>query len=118
MGPYWFVDPKLPEAQLLAMQWQAVPSLLEALENRTLSPAVRGSILAILSLITNERDLDPMMRDLMRRRSILPDYKFYSAKNCWHESGVNEYDLSAQRRLTGEWLRFKRECLEIREAPN
>jgi hypothetical protein len=121
-----FIDPKSPQGQLLAMKWQAVPGLLESLEDETLSFRKRAWIFALLISITRERDLDPMTR-----HGVLPAYAYRgSLERYWvtSDSGLSgtlggngsssggRENPDEQLRLTREWLQFRQDYLDIQAA--
>ena len=124
-----FIDPTSPQGQLLAMEWKAVPALLEALEDETLSFRKRAWISSLLFSITLERDLTPLPKsdEFPRPSGLLPDYETRGSLATsvtwkggsslgWTPGGKSKggrEDLAAQRGLAKEWLRFRKEYLEI-----
>jgi hypothetical protein len=123
-----FISPRSAPGQLLMMKWQAIPALVEALEDEKLSFRKRAWILALLFSITLERDLSPMQTiDGLFPRGLLPDHETrgsLAASVTWKggysqgwegegaRSGGRE-NIADQKALASRWLQFRREYLEI-----
>lgn len=106
-----FIDPTSPAGQLLQMDLQAIPGLLDALNDTRLSGHRKAWVLAFLYTITWERDLNPI-----RLPGVLPEYYSYiSADSCqWADGG--RIDAKEQQRLIEKWMEFQKMYLDIREA--
>lgn len=118
-----FISTKSPQGQLLAMQWQAVPALIESLNNEKLSFRKRAWILSLLFSITLERELNPM-QDF---EGLLPDYETRGSlvstvqwggghSQQWQADGKHHAwtpDVYKQQALAKQWIRFRDESLDI-----
>jgi hypothetical protein len=116
-----FVDPKSPQGQILTMNWQAVPCLLDSLQDEKVSFQKRAWVLALLMSIVRERDLDPATRS-----GVLPAYRYRGTLNTWvtSQSGASggyargsasggRENVVEQLNLAKEWLKFRDDCLDI-----
>jgi hypothetical protein len=108
-----FINPKSPEGQLLAMRWDAVPGLIEALRDENLSFRRRGWVLAMLYVIVEERDLNPF--SWRKGSGLLPAYAS-KGLGCTGSGGGGAEDLKKQREFANEWLKLQAECWEFRDA--
>jgi hypothetical protein len=125
-----FISPDSPQGALLNMAWQAVPALIEALEDENLTFRTRAWLISLLFSITLEHELDPTAEDgnfMPRWRGVLPDYETrgsivttvrtqrgYSQE--WRGDGKriggNE-DTDRQRTFAKKWLRFRDEYIDM-----
>ncbi len=118
-GPYGprfhkFVSPTSHQGRLLTMGHQAVPALIEALEDKSLSVRKRAWILTLLYSITEERDFDPAAG--FDGQGILPSYKAQGVYGSgtgglWEPS--YPANVAAQRKFAQRWLKFRDEYIEI-----
>jgi hypothetical protein len=107
-----FIDPKSREGQLHTMSWQAVPELLAALNDKSLSAHKRGWVLALLYVLTREGDLNPFADS---SGNVLPAYEYRSIGcRCSSEGGTPS--ATAQQALAQKWQKFAAEYIEVREA--
>ncbi len=110
-----FVSPTSPQGRLLSMGDQAVPALLEELENKTLTFRKRAWVLSLLYSITGERDLDPMHLPDDYEWEVLPYYEWQSDEGGG-SSGSYKSDrrkVAAQLKFAQRWLKFRDEYIEI-----
>lgn len=116
-----FVDPGSPQGQILTMNWQAVPGLIDGLQDPMLSFRKRAWILALLASIVRDRDLNPATRE-----GALPVYRFRGTLDTWvtSESGASSgsgfgtassgwESVAEQLKLAREWLKFRDDCLDL-----
>lgn len=124
---YEFISPKSPQGELLAMKWQAVPALVEALENERLSFRKRAWLITLLYSITLEEELNPVPSNLFMDNDLLPAYETrgsavkslewkggasYQWSGSMTSSGGTE-DVTAQRAFARRWLQFRDQYFEI-----
>jgi hypothetical protein len=107
---YEFISPNGPEGQLLRMDWQAVPQLLDTLEDSSVSRHKKAWVLGLLYTITAERDLNPTKFD-----SVLPSYRC-DGPGCSHSRLGGQINDERQEALISNWMKWKQEYLDIREA--
>ena len=136
-----FLSPKSPPGRLLTMGWQAAPVLLETLADRKTSLRKRAWVLSLLSTISGEEEFDPLGDSVSLHASVLPDYD--RSDDSQDDDGVlgsienirgggacakvfaeivkqlrnQPIDRKAQQEFIDRWLRFRRDYLDIREAP-
>jgi hypothetical protein len=106
-----FISPKSPQGQLQAMGWDAVAGMLEALRDDKLTSRRRGWVLAMLFIITGERDLNPF--SWRKWNEVLPAYE-YRGPGCTG-SGGGSVSVKEQRELSDLWLKLQPEAWDFRE---
>ncbi|HEY0982082.1 hypothetical protein [Schlesneria sp.] len=112
-----FLDPKSAQGELLTMSWQAVPALLESLEDEKRSFRERAWLLALLYSITEERGFDPRMVV-----GILPNYEYQEVagsgwQGSFEQSSFDQKRVDSQREFSRRWLRFRDDYIIIK-LPN
>ncbi|MDB5391857.1 MAG: hypothetical protein JWM11_7503 [Planctomycetaceae bacterium] len=108
---YGFISRDSPAGKILIMNWKAVPALLDALSDKTLSVHQRAWILTLLYTITSERDLDPILIE-----GSLPDYEGRRGNSARGISNESQIIPIKQQLMIAKWLTFRDECLDIRET--
>ena len=111
-----FVNPKSMHGQLLQMGWQAVPSLLDALNEKKMSRRKKAWVLSLLYSISQEDEFDPT-----KLFGSFPDYEYkYSGTGGvrvkGHVLGGDGIYEKPQQKLIARWMNFKKDYLDIREA--
>ncbi len=109
-----FVSPESPAGQILTLNWQAVPALLDSLSEEMFTLHRKAWVLSLLYTITLEHELNPI-----RFQRALPDYDGQAAgKNTLGAdlSGDSRIIPHKQQLLITKWRKFRDEYLDIRES--
>lgn len=103
---YSFINPTSPEGQLLLMEWNAVPGLLDLLKDKTLTQEQRAWIFVMLHTLTDADDMSPFVQNVTSRFShtagVIGDYA-YRGIGCFG-SGGGTISPSLQQKFAEEWL--------------
>jgi hypothetical protein len=108
---HYLIAPETPEGQLLQMDWQAVPSMLDALADARVARPKKAWIFGLLYTITCERDLSPM-----KHEGTVSGYRAESGPGCWSSSSGGKISPSAQQQLISKWMEWRQDYLDVREA--
>ncbi|MFN0056069.1 MAG: hypothetical protein ACKV0T_28315 [Planctomycetales bacterium] len=104
------ISPASSQGQLLRMGMGAVPGLLDALNDDCVSPHQKAWILALLYMITDERDFNPINFD-----GALPDFEGHSSFGL-SANGIGANLLpDGQQSLIDKWNQFRNDYLEIQD---
>lgn len=109
-----FISPTSPQGQLLSLEWQSVPALMESLEDKSLTYRKRAWVLSLLYSITLEPHMNPAKRDEGDLSGLLVGYEMRGSGWWSGRSGGGKPNVEAQLKLAKEWLQFRTDYLDIK----